>query len=53
MTSPDAPTRVCFTLRVRPDRLAEYRARHTPVRAEMLAEIAGAAIAAPTESDPA
>ncbi|WP_040165893.1 L-rhamnose mutarotase [Microbacterium gorillae] len=32
-------TRVCFTLRVRPDRLEEYLARHSPVPADMLAEI--------------
>jgi L-rhamnose mutarotase len=28
--------RVCFLLRVRPDRLAEYKARHVEVWAEML-----------------
>ena len=28
--------RVCFTLRVRPDRLAEYRQRHAAVWPEML-----------------
>lgn len=28
--------RVCFTLRVRPDRLEEYRARHREVWPEML-----------------
>jgi L-rhamnose mutarotase len=28
--------RVCFTLQVRPDRLAEYRERHTAVWPEML-----------------
>jgi L-rhamnose mutarotase len=28
--------RVCFTLQVRPDRLAEYRARHKAVWPEML-----------------
>ena len=28
--------RVCFTLQVRPDRLAEYRARHAAVWPEML-----------------
>ncbi|MEV4754379.1 L-rhamnose mutarotase [Micromonospora sp. NPDC049559] len=28
--------RVCFVLRVRPDRLAEYRERHTAVWPEML-----------------
>lgn len=40
MTSTPPPTRVCFELQVAPDRLEEYVARHTPVRAEMLAEIA-------------
>jgi Uncharacterized conserved protein len=40
MTSPTAPTRVCFQLQVRPELLDEYIARHTPVRPEMLAEIA-------------
>jgi L-rhamnose mutarotase len=41
---PGAPavTRVCFELRVRPELIDEYVARHTPVRAEMLAEIAAA-----------
>ena len=29
-------TRVCFTLQVRPDRLDEYRRRHTEVWPEML-----------------
>ena len=29
-------SRVCFTLQVRPDRLAEYRARHAAVWPEML-----------------
>jgi L-rhamnose mutarotase len=33
-------TRVCFELRVRPDRLDEYLARHSPVSPEMLREIA-------------
>jgi L-rhamnose mutarotase len=33
-------TRVCFQLRVRPDRLEEYTARHTPVSPDMLREIA-------------
>lgn len=37
-----APQRICFTLRVRPDRLDEYIRRHSPVRPEMLAEIAAA-----------
>ncbi|MCL2732673.1 MAG: L-rhamnose mutarotase, partial [Actinomycetia bacterium] len=32
--------RVCFRLRVRPDRIAEYRARHAAVWPEMLREIA-------------
>ena len=32
--------RVCFQLQVRPDRLDEYRARHSPVSPEMLGEIA-------------
>jgi len=36
------PQRVCFTLRIRPDKLDEYLRRHTPVRAEMLEEIARA-----------
>lgn len=35
-------TRVCFELRVRPEMVEEYVARHTPVRAEMLEEIAAA-----------
>ncbi|SDO27116.1 L-rhamnose mutarotase [Microbacterium sp. ru370.1] len=35
-------TRVCFELRIRPDLIDEYVARHTPVRAEMLEEIAAA-----------
>lgn len=35
-------TRVAFQLRIRPDLIEEYVARHTPVRAEMLAEIAAA-----------
>ncbi|HEY0247323.1 MAG TPA: L-rhamnose mutarotase [Gryllotalpicola sp.] len=33
-------TRVCFQLRVRADRLAEYRERHAAVWPEMLREIA-------------
>jgi L-rhamnose mutarotase len=33
-------TRVAFRLQIAPDLLDEYIARHTPVRAEMLAEIA-------------
>ncbi|MHC2999114.1 L-rhamnose mutarotase [Microbacterium sp. HJ5] len=40
MTSTTATTRVCFELRVKPELLDEYVARHTPVRADMLAEIA-------------
>jgi len=32
--------RVCFTLRVRPEMLAEYLVRHDPVWPEMLEEIA-------------
>ncbi|MDF2917323.1 MAG: L-rhamnose 1-epimerase [Microbacterium sp.] len=35
-------TRVCFELRVRPELIDEYVSRHTPVRADMLAEIATA-----------
>ena len=42
MTSTSATTRVCFQLRVRPELLDEYIARHTPVWPEMLAEIAAA-----------
>ena len=30
------PTRVCFLLRVRPERMAEYRIRHASVWPEML-----------------
>lgn len=37
-----AATRVCFQLQVRPDLLDEYLRRHSPVRPEMLAEIAAA-----------
>lgn len=33
-------TRIAFQLQVRPELLDEYIARHTPVRPEMLAEIA-------------
>ena len=40
MTSTTATTRVCFELQVKPELLDEYIARHTPVRAEMLSEIA-------------
>lgn len=32
--------RVCFQLQVRPDRLDEYRDRHSPVSQQMLGEIA-------------
>jgi L-rhamnose mutarotase len=39
MTSPNL-TRVAFQLQIRPDMIGEYVSRHTPVRAEMLAEIA-------------
>ena len=39
MTSPNL-TRVAFQLQVRPELIDEYVSRHTPVRAEMLAEIA-------------
>ncbi|MGX1584558.1 L-rhamnose mutarotase [Microbacterium sp. NPDC055502] len=35
-------TRVAFQLQVRPELLDEYVARHSPVRQEMLAEIAAA-----------
>lgn len=35
-------TRVAFQLQVRPEMLDEYLARHSPVRPEMLAEIAAA-----------
>lgn len=42
MTSTDATTRVCFQLQVKPKMLDEYIARHTPVRREMLEEIAAA-----------
>ncbi|MCK6065829.1 MULTISPECIES: L-rhamnose mutarotase [Microbacterium] len=42
MPHPAGPSRVCFTLQVRPDRLDEYLARHAAVWPEMLAEIAAA-----------
>jgi len=43
MTTPLTPThRHCFELRIRPELIDEYVARHTPVRPEMLAEIAAA-----------
>jgi L-rhamnose mutarotase len=32
--------RICFTLQVRPDRLAEYRRRHAAVAPDMLAALA-------------
>ncbi|MCJ1708216.1 L-rhamnose mutarotase [Microbacterium sp. VKM Ac-2923] len=35
-------TRVCFELRIRPERVDDYIASHSPVRAEMLDEIAAA-----------
>ncbi|MDL9979248.1 L-rhamnose mutarotase [Microbacterium sp. ASV49] len=35
-------TRVCFELRIKPELLDEYVARHSPVWPEMLAEIAAA-----------
>lgn len=35
-------TRHCFELRIRPELINDYVARHTPVRPEMLAEIAAA-----------
>jgi L-rhamnose mutarotase len=35
-----SPARICFQLRVTPELLDEYVERHTPVRPEMLAEIA-------------
>ncbi|MEU6249046.1 L-rhamnose mutarotase [Glycomyces sp. NPDC047010] len=34
------PTRVCFTLRVRPDRIEEYRERHAAVWPDMLRALA-------------
>ncbi|GAB3632242.1 L-rhamnose mutarotase [Microbacterium shaanxiense] len=37
-----AATRVCFQLQIRPELLDEYLHRHSPVRPEMLAEIAAA-----------
>lgn len=36
------PRRVCFQLQVKPEMLDEYISRHTPVRREMLEEIAAA-----------
>ena len=35
-----SPARICFQLQVKPELLAEYIERHTPVWPEMLAEIA-------------
>lgn len=35
-------TRICFQLRIRPELIDEYVARHTPVWPEMLEEIAAA-----------
>jgi len=40
MSSATATQRVCFQLRIHPDLIDEYIARHTPVWPEMLAEIA-------------
>jgi L-rhamnose mutarotase len=37
--TPSERQRVCFLLRVRPDRLAEYRARHAEVWPEMTAAL--------------
>ena len=34
------PARICFQLQIKPELLEEYVARHSPVRPEMLAEIA-------------
>jgi L-rhamnose mutarotase len=42
MTSTTATTRVCFELRIKPELLDEYIARHSPVWPEMLSEIAAA-----------
>ena len=39
MSASQHATRVCFTLRVRPSRLEEYRQHHAAVRPEMLREI--------------
>jgi L-rhamnose mutarotase len=39
-SAPRQPQRICFTLRVRPELVDEYIARHSPVWPEMLAEIA-------------
>ncbi|WP_442574558.1 L-rhamnose mutarotase [Microbacterium sp. F51-2R] len=40
MPSTAPTTRVCFELQIKPELVEEYVARHSPVRAEMLAEIA-------------
>ncbi|HWT34159.1 MAG TPA: L-rhamnose mutarotase [Microbacterium sp.] len=42
MSDRPAPARVCFELRVAPEHLDEYLARHRAVWPEMLAEIAAA-----------
>jgi len=40
MSSAATTRRVCFELQVKPELLRDYIERHSPVRAEMLAEIA-------------
>lgn len=40
-SSPDGAHRVCFQLQVRPERIAEYRQRHTAVWPEMLQALKG------------
>jgi L-rhamnose mutarotase len=40
LVSDTVTTRVCFELQVKPELLDDYIARHSPVRPEMLAEIA-------------
>ena len=42
MSTTQTTRRVCFELRIRPELVDEYVARHTPVWPEMLAEIAAA-----------
>ncbi|MFB8386722.1 L-rhamnose mutarotase [Microbacterium sp. NPDC055910] len=42
MSNDPTPHRVCFELRIRPELIDEYTARHSPVSPEMLAEIAAA-----------
>lgn len=42
MAQTSTPSRICFTLQVRPEMLAEYIEKHSPVSSEMLAEIAAA-----------